>query len=204
MVEKTSTKIDLVSESDLQAVYKGLRRVVLSGSLQGSLGGFEVEVMGKTGTAENQGTPQPKSEIAYVKEHLSSWNSQAGTSLTWEQIEKKIKKLMRKDPVTYATEENTVDRAVKELSKYKITQSMIDAGKGSYNYSAWTMSLAPADNPRIAVVTMLIQGGFSANAAPVNRDTMAAYFAKYGGSEKHKNVAGTVSKTDQTGTNTQN
>ncbi|MDD5922717.1 MAG: penicillin-binding transpeptidase domain-containing protein [Eubacteriales bacterium] len=201
MVKKTGTKISLVTDSQLAAVYKGIRRVVLSGSLEGSLGSFETAVMGKTGTAENQGTPQPASEVDYVKEHLGNWNSQAGTSITWSQIKKEMKKLMRKDPVTYSSEDNAVDRAVKELSDYKITQSMIDSAKGSYNYYAWTMSLAPADNPRIAVVTMLIQGGFSANAAPVNRDTMQAYFDKYGGTSKHVNVVGTVEKTDQTGVN---
>ena len=72
---------------------------------------------------------------------------------------------------------------------------MIDNGKGGYDYNAWTIAMAPADNPNIAVAVLLIQGGYSSNAAPVAKDIIADYLNVY----DDKKVKTT--KTDIDGTN---
>lgn len=194
--KSTDRRTIKLKKSTIPAVVKGMKRVAKYGTLQTVFGSYKYSVAGKTGTAENQGTPQPASEIKYLKQHLASYNSQAGTSVTWKQVDKNIKKLLREQPEVYSSEEDAADMALRMASKYKITTKMIDADKGSYDYYSWTETFAPADNPRIAVVTLLIQGGTSIHAAPVNKAVLTKYFQLYGKS------SGKTSTTTQTGTNT--
>ncbi|MBQ1490290.1 MAG: hypothetical protein IIZ43_04505 [Eubacterium sp.] len=187
-------KIKLKS-STIPNVIKGMKRVTTAGTLAGVFNDLGVEVAGKTGTAENQGIPQPASEVNYIKEHLASLNASAGTQVTWEQVEKTMKKLMKESNDRYPTKDDTVDEALKKASNYKVTQGMIDADKGEYDYYSWTVTMAPADEPRIAVATLLIQGGYSSNAAPVNKTIMGKYLKLYSQS------AGETADTDQNGEN---
>ena len=187
-----------LKKTTIPSVIKGMKRVTTAGTLAGVFNDLGVEVAGKTGTAENQGIPQPASEVDYVKEHLDGFNASAGTAVTWEQVEKTMKKLMKESVDRYPTKDDTVDEAVKKASKYKITQSMIDAYKGEYDYYSWTVTMAPANEPRIAVATLLIQGGYSSNAAPVNKQVMGKYLKLYG------KASGETADTDQTGKNVMN
>ena len=175
---KASEAVDIgIPESDWKEVIKGMKRVTTSGTLSGVYGSsYPVSVAAKTGTAENQGIKQPADEVEYVKNHLSSFNSAAGTDVTWSQIEKKMKELMLDDPAKYSTENDAVDQALIEVSDYKINQSMINSEKDTYDYFSWTVVLAPADDPEIAVVVMLVEGGWSTTAAPVTKDILNAYF----------------------------
>ncbi|MGN0658922.1 MAG: peptidoglycan D,D-transpeptidase FtsI family protein [Emergencia sp.] len=172
--------VDLgLKESTVEEVIKGMKRVCTSGTLSGVFANFPVEVAGKTGTAENQSIRQPKSEVSYVKSQLSSLNAAAGTSVSWSKVKKTMEQMMEEEPERYPSEDETVDEALIKASGYKITQSMINSGKGSYDYNAWTIAMAPADNPKIAVAVLLIEGGYSSNAAPVARDVIAAYLDVY-------------------------
>lgn len=188
--------VDLgIDKEMLDEVIKGMKRVCSSGTLSGVFSSLPYEVAGKTGTAENQSIKQPKSEVSYVKSHLSSLNSAAGTSVTWTKVKKTMEQMMEDEPERYETEEKTVDEALIKASNYKITQSMIDSGKDGYDYFAWTIAMAPADNPKIAVAVMLVEGGYSSNAAPVARDIIEAYMSAY----DEEDIA--VYKIDQNGTN---
>ena len=60
-------------------------------------------------------------------------------------------------------------------SKNKITSDDIDRYKEVYDSFAWTVALAPADDPQIAVAVMLVQGKTSSNAAPVVREIIGKY-----------------------------
>ncbi|MDD6042514.1 MAG: penicillin-binding transpeptidase domain-containing protein [Eubacteriaceae bacterium] len=173
---KSKAKDLNISEDAFDAVLAGMKRVCTNGTLAGIYGaGFPVEVAGKTGTAQNQSIKQPKSEVNYIKEHLAYLNSAAGTAVTWSQVNKTMKKLMENDPESYPTEDSAVDEAVRKASDYKITMNMINSDKGSYDDFAWTMAMAPADDPQIAVVAMLVEGGSSMNAAPITKDIISAY-----------------------------
>lgn len=197
--EGTKVKADPVDlgmkQELLDEVIKGMKRVCSSGTLSGVFSSLPYEVAGKTGTAENQSIKQPKSEVSYVKSHLASLNSAAGTSVTWARVKKTMEQMMEEEPERYETEEKTVDEALIKASKYKITQSMIDSGKGGYDYFAWTIAMAPADDPKIAVAVMLVEGGYSSNAAPVARDIIEKYMSAY----DEEDIA--VYKIDQNGTN---
>ena len=49
-----------------------------------------------------------------------------------------------------------------------------ETGKAYDNYS-WYVAYAPADDPKIAVATVLIQGGAGSNGAPMTREIIAEY-----------------------------
>ena len=172
---EVAKKID-VSQSDLSEVIKGMKRVCSSGTLASTYYDFPIEVAGKTGTAENQSIKEPKSEVKYVKSNLGAFNGMGGSNATWEQVEKNMKKFMEDDPERYPTKDDAVDDALIKASHYKINQSMINRFKSGYEEYAWTVSMAPADDPEIAVVAMLIEGGYSYHAAPIVRDVLDAYF----------------------------
>ena len=193
--KKNKAKNLNLKDGTLDEVIKGMKRVCSSGTLAGVFGNFPVEVAGKTGTAEYQAIKQPASEVKYVKDRLGTLNAAAGTSVSWSKVKKTMEKMMEEEPERYETEDDTIDDAVIKASNYKITQGMIDNGKSGYDYNAWTIAMAPADNPKIAVAVLLIQGGYSSNAAPVAKDIIADYLNVYG----DKKVKTT--KTDIDGTN---
>ncbi len=160
-----------VSKSELDLVLEGMRRVTQYGTLASVFRDFPVAVAGKTGTAEKDGKIQPPDEVAYVKAHLA----EIAPSLTWKQVQKEMRKMMEENPERYVTENGTVDAALIRASKDKVTQAQIDQFKDDYDPFAWTIALAPADNPKIAVVSLLIQGGMSSNAGLMAREMIGAY-----------------------------
>ena len=160
-----------VSESDMHTVLTGMRLVVQNGTLASTFRGFPYEVCGKTGTAQRAGYINPKDEVAYIKNNLSRITDK----VTWKDVEKEMKKLMKENPKVYVTENDTVDRALINASGRKLTMTEINRFKEEYDNFAWTVTLAPYENPEIAVVTLLIQGGISSNAALVNRELTGAY-----------------------------
>lgn len=65
-------------------------------------------------------------------------------------------------------------KAVKELNP-KITDEKIDAYKQSYQPFAWSVGFAPADDPEIAVVTMIPQGETGSTAMVPIREIIGSY-----------------------------
>ncbi|MBR5230163.1 MAG: hypothetical protein IKW01_04825 [Firmicutes bacterium] len=160
-----------VSAKGIDAVLEGMKLVTTRGTLAGCFSRFPVSVAGKTGTAEKDGYINPKDEVAYVKEHLSK----IAPDVEWKKVQKEMTRLMKADPEKYPTENDAVDAALISVTKKKVTQAQINQFKETYDHFAWTVTLAPADNPKIAVVVLLIQGGTSLNAAPVAREVIGSY-----------------------------
>ncbi|MEF9922201.1 MAG: penicillin-binding transpeptidase domain-containing protein [Anaerovoracaceae bacterium] len=175
-------QIDLPNTELLNHVIKGMKKVASGGTLAGIFGNFKYDVAAKTGTAEKAGVINPKNEVAYIKQHLSGITS----SVSWAQVQKSMKKLMKDNPEQYTTGNNTVDVALIQASKGRVTQAMIDNYKPTYDNFAWTVAMAPADNPKIAVVVMLVQGGTSYNAAPIAREVIGKYLDS---SEKYDTIS---------------
>jgi len=189
-----------VSEDNIRETIKGMQRVCTGGTLAGFFGNYPVDVAGKTGTAENQAIRQPKSEVSYIKNHLGDFNSAAGTAVSWSKVKKTMEKMMEDEPERYPSEDETVDEALIKASNYKITYSMINKYKGSYEYFAWTIAMAPAEDPEIAIAVMLVEGGYSSNAAPVVKEMMNEYFNIEDNENEQKDSG--VKKTDVDGNNT--
>ena len=66
-------------------------------------------------------------------------------------------------------------KAMKELNP-KLTDDQIDRNKGSYEPFSWSVGFAPADDPEIAVVSMIPQGEQGSYSMVALRDIMGAYF----------------------------
>jgi penicillin-binding protein 2 len=86
-----------------------------------------------------------------------------------------MNRLMKEYPDVYTTKNTAVRQAVINLSNGKVTTAKLDAYKASYDPFAWVMTLAPADDPKIAVAVLLFQGGTAGYAAPVAREVIGKY-----------------------------
>ena len=166
-------KIDIKDDEYLEDIIEGMKRVATGskGSLKGVFGSFPVQVAGKTGTAERAGKINPPDEVEYIKQYLPKINS----SLKWADVEKELYRLMEDYPDVYTTQNSAVRQAVINLSNGKVTTAKLDVYKASYDNFAWVMTLAPADDPKIAVGVLLFQGGTAGYAAPVAREVIAKY-----------------------------
>ena len=182
---------------ELAEVIKGMRRVCSSGTLRDTFSDYPIPVAGKTGTSEYQAVKEPVDEVAYVKEHLEEFNEEAKTKITWKQIEKKIEELMKQDANLYPDPNNTVDEALVLLSNHKINQSLIDSKKDTYKDFSWMITLAPADDPEIAVVLFLPEGGYASESGDVMAELISNYFGLY----RNEDTLSTYAATDNTGDN---
>ncbi|MGI6204303.1 MAG: penicillin-binding transpeptidase domain-containing protein [Anaerovoracaceae bacterium] len=171
--KSASTKVD-VSQENLDYIMQAMK---LDGNgdestVSDTFSDLDFEVACKTGTAQKEGYINPESEVDYIKSHLSSFDS----SLSWTDVEKEAKRLMKKYPDTFSSEDTAIRRAVINLSDKNLTSDDLDAYKDTYDPFAWIVCLAPADDPEIAVCVMIPQGMTAANAAPIAKHIMAAYF----------------------------
>lgn len=162
-----------INKSSYAHIIEGMRNVcrIQGGSLTSLFKDFPYDVAAKTGTAERAGKVNPSDEVKYVKEHLSQWTS----SITWKQVEKEMNRLMKVYSKTYTSRDTAVRQAVYNLSEGKINGTVMDAGKPSYENFAWTVALAPADDPQIAVCVLLVQGKASSNAGVIAREIIGDY-----------------------------
>ena len=113
----------------------------------------------------------PPDEVEYIKQYLPRINS----SLKWAAVETELNRLMKEYPDIYTTKNYAVRQAVINLSDGKVTAAKLDAYKSGYDPFAWVMTLAPADDPKIAVAVLLFQGGTAGYAGPVAREVIAKY-----------------------------
>lgn len=141
------------------------------GSLYGLFGSFPYKVAAKTGTAQRAGKIPTEDEKDYLRRHLHL----IAPDVSFAEAEIEASRLMKEYPDIYDSEVKTLRRAVINLSDRNITEEDIDRYKESYDNFAWTVALAPADDPEIAVAVLLVQGKTSSNAAPVVRDIIGKY-----------------------------
>jgi len=166
-------KVKVSNEEYFDQIIAGMRLAATGseGSLSRYFGNFPVEVAAKTGTAERAGTINPPSEVAYIKQHLSAFNS----ALSWAQVNAEMKRLMKTYPTIYISEDTAVRRAVINLSDGKLTSTDLNRYKSEYDNFAWALAMAPADNPKIAVVVMIVQGSTGPNAGSIVREVIGEY-----------------------------
>ncbi|HAS74763.1 MAG TPA: penicillin-binding protein, partial [Clostridiales bacterium UBA8960] len=164
---------------------------------------FPVKVAAKTGTAQKEGLIPPLDEVAYLTEYLKEiaprltledvesktieivkFRSEEMASLEKlrseteseeEQMEltRKLDSLIQRD---YLNKGSAMRDAIKELSDFKITDEHLNQYRLPYDNYSWFVSFAPFDDPEIAVVIVIPQGGQGYYSAPVARDVFAEYF----------------------------
>ena len=150
-----------------------------SGSLRGVFGNFPVTVAAKTGTAQKSGVIQPADEVEYIRTHLR----QLDASLSWEDVETEMNRILAEESDKYRTQAAAVDQAVKNLSGGKVNQTKINQWKSEYDNFAWVVAMAPADDSKIAVAVLIFQGGTAGYAAPVAREIIGDYLKLYDDNE---------------------
>lgn len=169
--KEESTKVD-TSQEILDTVLEGMHRVTTGegSGVTNQYSSFPWEVCAKTGTAQKDGYINPESEVDYIKEHLESFGD-----MTWDEVQDEMKRLMEEYPDTYTTEDTAVRRAVINLSGGKLTSEDLNKYKDKYDEFAWTMAIAPKDDPKIAVACVIPQGVTGGNANPVVREIIGKY-----------------------------
>jgi len=172
-IEKSPGVQVSIDEKDLNEIIKGMKLVATGpqGSLKGIFGNFPVQVAAKTGTAQKAGKIHPPDEVAYIKANLY----RIAPYLKWDDIETEMNRLMKEFPETWTSQNTAVRQAMINISDQRVTYAKIDEYKPDYKPFAWTLALAPADDPKIAVAVLIFQGDTSLNAAPVAREVIGKY-----------------------------
>lgn len=88
-------------------------------------------------------------------------------------INEEIRELIR---TGYLNKGYVMRQAIKNLSEKELTNQMINQYREKYSDFAWFVSFAPYEDPEIAVVVLIAQGGHGSYAAPVARDIIGDYF----------------------------
>ncbi len=171
IVKGKTTKVN-TSKEHIEQVKEGMHRVTTGqgSTIRSMFTSFPWEVCAKTGTAQKEGKINPKSEVDYIKSHLGSFGN-----MSWSEVKKEMKRIMKEYPDVYTSEDTAVRRAVINLSGGKVTAERLDSFKSSYDEFAWTVAMAPKDDPKIAVACVIPQGVTGGNAAPAVREVIGAY-----------------------------
>jgi len=162
-----------IDKGDIKTVIDAMTCVTSDpgGSLYGIFGSFPYKVAAKTGTAQRAGKIAVSDEKDYIRRHLHL----IAPNVSFEEVERESSRLMSEYPHIYDSETYALRRAVINLSGSMTAEEDIDIYKESYDNFAWTVALAPADDPEIAVAVLLIQGKTSTNAAPIAREIIGKY-----------------------------
>lgn len=164
---------------------------------------FPVKVAAKTGTAEKEGLIPPLDEVAYLTEYLNELAPQLtieeveaktieiirarseeianleksrDEAVTEEDKAEKTAKLDSLIQKDYLNKGTAMREAIKSLTNYTLTDEDLNRFRVSYDNYSWFVSFAPYENPEIAVVIIIPQGGQGYYSAPVARDIYAKYF----------------------------
>lgn len=195
-----SNRVPLNDYENLEHIKKGMLQVTQgeSGTARTVFKDFPITVSAKTGTAERHGKIPLKStaeEVDYIKENFREIVSKA-PYLTIDMVEEEANRILEEEKERinellaedksdealniiingYLDEDYRIRKAIKNLSNNKISDSDIDRFKEDYDNFAWSVSFAPYDDPQIAVVVLLFQGGHGGYGTPVAREIMAEYF----------------------------
>ncbi len=173
------------------------------GTSRAAFAGFPIKVAAKTGTAEKEGKLPPEREEDYIKQYLrliapklrySQVDEMAGQILAKRNVdlgalEQQLQtttdealktKLSEKINNYFAYDElsrgSAMREAIKQLSSGTIKDEDIDRYKDGYDNFTWFVSFAPYDDPEIAVVVLIPQGGAGGYAGPIVKDIYAKYF----------------------------
>lgn len=198
----------MTENGGLQAIREGMLRVTAErgGTGYSTFKKFPVTVAAKTGTAERMGKIPPADELKYLKENLNKIDSsltveqvenqasiilkkrndeldkmraQKNTTSDEEEKNKLNKKINELVSEGYLSPESTFRAAIKELSEIELLDSDINYFRDDYDSYGWFVSFAPYENPEIAIVVLVPQGGHGGYAAPIAREIYAHYFNLY-------------------------
>ena len=169
----SGTVIENSNPDAWQIVRDGMHRVAQgsSGTARRLFYGFPYTVGAKTGTAQKSGKISVMEEVDYIREYLP----QIAPSLTMEEVEEEMQRLLSEYPELYTSESTAVRRAVMNLAG--VSTEQIDRFKESYDNFSWFAAFSPYEDAEIAVAVLLVQGGSGSYAGTVARELIGQYYA---------------------------
>lgn len=205
IINKNQSVISMDPENYLVHIQKGMRQALTSqsSSLRHFFNEFPIEIAGKTGTAQKEGLIPPLDEVAYLTEYLEfiapkltledvelktleiikqrseemsqleKQKDNAANEAEADFFEAKFNRLVEQD---YLNKGTAMRLAIKELSEEEISDDDLNQFRLPYDNYSWFASYAPYDNPEIAVVILVPQGGSGSYSAAIARDVYAQYF----------------------------
>lgn len=161
-------RIPLNDDLNLEEIKKGMLRVTQQGTARSVFGQFPVKVGAKTGTAQKSGRIPTADEVEYLISNMKAYKVDTQQALNLAD------KYQKEDNKKYSYD-YYIRKALYKLNP-RLTYDEINRFKDTYDNFAWFVSFAPYDDPEIAVVSLIFQGGHGGYAAPIARDIMVEYF----------------------------
>ncbi|WP_455089185.1 penicillin-binding transpeptidase domain-containing protein [Peptoanaerobacter stomatis] len=175
-IENERLRVELSNYGNLEYIKQGMIDVTDEGTAKDIFSKFPIRVAAKTGTAETQGKIPTKDEVNYYLSHLDYYN------VDRSEVLKLAGKIKSESKYKYK-EEYYIKSAILQLNP-RLKLDNLDTFKETYSDYSWFVAYAPYDNPQIAVVTLLFQGGSGGHAGPATRDVIAQYMGIYDGEVK--------------------
>lgn len=189
----------------IQYLKEGMRRVVANsrGSANYYFRGFPMEVAAKTGTAEKENKIPTENEVNYILKYLQWIAPKIEESelevATAQELKRRTDEIVALYQITansddeqavadaqsqidnlvavgYLERAKAMRAALKNLVGKSLTDKAIDQFKEDYDNFTWFVSFAPYDQPEIAVVVLIPQGGSGGYAASIVKDIYGYYF----------------------------
>lgn len=165
---KTPVPIDLKHRDKLKYIIQGMIDVSDEGTSKAVFQNFDVSVASKTGTAQKSGKIPTADEKNYYLSHLDDYG------VKYEDVINLANKF-EKQSGQKLQDYKYIVKAILQLNP-GLNKTKLDKYKNDYDEFAWFVSFAPAENPEIAIVSVLVQGGHGGYAAPMARDIYSEYF----------------------------
>lgn len=166
-IERESKELPL-NKVNLEYIRKGMIDVTDEGTAKEIFQNFPIKVAAKTGTAQKSGKIPAINEEEYLLSHLSDYKVNRLQTID-------LAKQLEEDSAESLASHRYLRRAILELNP-SLTDDEINQFKDNYDNFAWFVSYAPHDNPQIAVVALVFQGGSGGYAGPIAREIIAKYF----------------------------
>ena len=166
-IVRESKELPLKKEN-LEYVRRGMIDVTDEGTAKEIFQNFPIKVAAKTGTAQKSGKIPAINEEEYLLSHLSDFRV---NRLKTIDLAKKLESESSENLASH----RYLRRAILELNP-SLSDDEVNKFKDNYDNFAWFVSYAPHDNPEIAVVALVFQGGSGGYAGPIAREIIAEYY----------------------------
>lgn len=166
-IVRESKELPLKKEN-LEYVRRGMIDVTDEGTAKEIFQNFPIKVAAKTGTAQKSGKIPAVNEEEYLLSHLSDFRV---NRLKTIDLAKKLESESSENLASH----RYLRRAILELNP-SLSDDEVNKFKDNYDNFAWFVSYAPHDNPEIAVVALIFQGGSGGYAGPIAREIIAEYY----------------------------
>ncbi|MCT4584982.1 MAG: penicillin-binding transpeptidase domain-containing protein [Peptostreptococcaceae bacterium] len=161
------TELDLKSKDKLKYIREGMLKVSEEGTAKSLFKNFPVRIAGKTGTAQKSGWIPKVDEKKYYLSVLKYFG------LNEEEVLNVSSEIAKKDD-NKKSEVYYIKKAIFKL-KPNLTINDLNAYKENYDNFAWFSCFAPYDDPQIAVVVLIFNGGHGSYSGVIARDIIGAY-----------------------------